>query len=99
MPSHYGNGGKKTPKGFHRMPSGKLMKGDKHPEPKKKDNSPFKGLKKGALHKMLKIPEDKKIPRTLLNKLNKAEVGSTVMGYKITPLLKKRVNFALNFGK
>ena len=27
---------KKTPKGFHRMPNGKLMKGAKHPTSKKK---------------------------------------------------------------
>ena len=27
---------KKTPKGFHRMPSGKLMKGATHPRKKKK---------------------------------------------------------------
>ena len=26
---------KKTPKGFHRMPDGKLMKGSKHPTKKK----------------------------------------------------------------
>ena len=26
---------KKTPKGFHRMPNGKLMKGSKHPTKKK----------------------------------------------------------------
>ena len=26
---------KKTPKGFHRMPNGKLMKGAKHPTKKK----------------------------------------------------------------
>lgn len=94
------------------MPSGEGTYGNKRGRPKKQmcnecakkkankeRDSPFKGLKKGALHKMLKIPEEKKIPRTLLNKLNKAELGSTVDGIKITPLLKKRVNFALNFGK
>ena len=36
MPNHYGD--KKSgevPKGSHRMPDGSIMKGDKHPKPKK----------------------------------------------------------------
>ena len=66
---------------------------------KKKEDSPFDNIKKGALHKQLKIPEDKKIPRPLLNKIKKAKVGEMVEGHKVTALMKKRVNFALNFGK
>ena len=34
MPRHYKS--KKTPKGYHRMPNGKLMKGAKHKSKKKK---------------------------------------------------------------
>ena len=66
---------------------------------KKKEDSPFDNIKEGALHKQLKIPEDKKIPRALLNKIKKAKVGDMVEGHKVTALMKKRVNFALNFGK
>ena len=33
MPEHYSNS-KSVPKGFHRMPDGSLMKGDKHPKSK-----------------------------------------------------------------
>ena len=65
----------------------------------KKDDSPFEGLKEGALHKQLGIKEDKKIPKTLLRKITAGKVGDTVEGKKITPLLKKRAQFALNFGK
>lgn len=35
MPKKNNNKKKKTPKGFHRMPNGKLMKGAKHPVKKK----------------------------------------------------------------
>ena len=71
-------------------------------KPKKKD-SPFDNLKKGALSKTLGIPEEKNIPKSLLQKIKKAEVGTT-MEYKgkkikVTKLLQKRVNFAINFAK
>lgn len=70
---------------------------------KKKSDSPFEGLKEGALSKTLGIPVEDNIPKSLLNKLKKAEVGTT-MEYKgkkikVTKLLHKRVNFALNFAK
>ena len=41
-------------------------------------------IKKGALHRQLSVPADKDIPITLLKRI------------KITTLLKRRVNFALN---
>jgi hypothetical protein len=54
---------------------------------------------KGALHRQLRIPLDKDIPRTLLRAIVKAEIGETVEGYKVTRLLKERANWALNVGK
>ncbi len=72
------------------------------PKPSNND-SPFDNLKKGALSKTLGIPEEKNIPKSLLQKIKKAEVGTT-MEYKgkkikVTKLLQKRVNFAINFAK
>ncbi len=66
-------------------------------------DSPFDNLKKGALSKTLGIPEEKNIPKSLLQKIKKAVVGTT-MEYKgkkikVTKLLQKRVNFAINFAK
>ena len=55
-------------------------------------------FKKGALHRQLKIPEDQDIPKQLLRKLKKAEVGDSVVykkkNYNVTTLMKRRVNFA-----
>lgn len=55
-------------------------------------------FKKGALHKQLKVPEDQNIPKGLMSKLKKAEVGDIVKfkgkSYKVTLLMKRRVNFA-----
>ena len=112
MVQHYGNvpGRKskkppaKVPKGFHRMPDGRLMEGETHPKSKKKEakkEKPFGDLKEGALSKMLGIPEKDKIPRTLLRKIDKMEVGAEIMlpsgkKIKITPLLHKRVRFVIN---
>ena len=45
----------------------------------------LKGLKKGALHKQLGIPEKKKIPVTTLEKLKNSK----------NPKTRKRANFAL----
>lgn len=111
MPAHYSSTPQKrktkkpaTPKGFHRMPDGKLMKGESHPKPKKdapkKKEKPF-DLKEGALSKQLGIPVEKNIPKILLRKIDKAEVGTKVMlpsgkEIKVTPLLHKRVRFVLN---
>ena len=102
-----------APAGTHRMPDGSLMTGTKHNKSskpiseaaarraaaKKKNDSPFDDVKEGALRKQLKIPEGKKIPRTLLRKIMKAEIGDKINGLSVTALLKRRANFALNFGK
>jgi len=62
-------------------------------------------LKKGALHRQLGFPEDKKIPVGLLQKIVNANIGDKI-AYKvngkrkvitITRLLKKRATLALTF--
>lgn len=67
----------------------------------KKADSPFKNLKEGSLHKQLGIPEKDDIPKSLLNKIKNTDVGKKIT-YKgktipVTTLLKRRVQFALNF--
>ena len=55
--------------------------------------------KKGALHRQLGYPSHDTIPLGVLRKIMDANVGTHVRGQTITPLLKKRVNFALNVRK
>jgi hypothetical protein len=56
--------------------------------------------KKGALHRELGIPQEKKIPRNTLQRIKRQKVGTHIRsGGKsrtVTPLMKKRANFALN---
>jgi hypothetical protein len=54
---------------------------------------------KGALHKQLGIPQDKKIPKETLRHIVKTKVGKKAHGHTVTPLLKKRALFALNVQK
>jgi len=62
-------------------------------------------LKKGALHKQLGIPMNKNIPVTLLAKIKHTSIGKTIKNptktgrkkYKITRLMKKRVQLVINF--
>ena len=65
-----------------------------------KENIDFDKLKKGALSKMLKIPEDKKIPFYLLNSIVKSNKGDIVKyknrDIKVTELMKKRSNLAIS---
>jgi len=75
----------------------------KKPPSKKKKDDPFANLKEGALSRSLGIPIEKDIPKSLLKRLKEAKLNS-VQEYKgkkikITALLKKRVNWALNFAK
>ena len=74
----------------------------KKPKSKSEGDDPFDNIKEGALHKQLGYKEDDKIPKNVLEKIKKGKVGtSTVINgkeRKITDLLHKRVNFALNFG-
>ena len=59
----------------------------------------FKPIKKGALHRQLGIPMSKRIPHDLERQIMEAKVGNKVLGHKVTPLMKKRVNFAINMRK
>ena len=66
----------------------------------KKNSIDFSKLKKGVLSKMLKIPEDKNIPFSLLNSIVKADKGDVVKYQKryikVTELMKKRANLAIS---
>ena len=53
-------------------------------------------VKKGALHKHLGVPMNKRLDRNLLQRIEKAKIGSTVSGHKVTHQLKKEVVWALN---
>jgi hypothetical protein len=68
----------------------------------KKELADLSKIKKGALHKQLGYPEGEVIPVKELNKIIKAELDSTVKingkEHNVTELLKKRANFAVNFG-
>ncbi len=79
----------------------KKMKNKKQRKTKSEGDSPFDDIKEGALKKQLGYG-DKTIPKNMLQKIKKADVGTEMMingkNKKITPLLQKRVNFALNFG-
>ena len=61
----------------------------------KKDTIDFDKLKKGALSKMLKIPEEKKIPFYLLNSIVKSNKGDIVKykdrEIKVTELKKEQI--------
>ena len=61
----------------------------------------------GSLHKQLEIPESKKIPVALLDKILNANIGKTIVNpsktgkrrIKVSRLLKKRANLAKNLKK
>lgn len=61
------------------------------------------GERKGYLHSDLGIPKDQVIPITLLKRIKTMRIGKTFRYndkvIKVTPLLKRRVNFALNVRK
>ena len=54
---------------------------------------------KGALHRQLGIPPTKTIPKKLLHDIVGTDVGKHSHGHTVTPLLKKRANFAINVQK
>lgn len=62
----------------------------------------LKKHKKGTLHRQLGVPQDKKIPKSLLARIKRTDVGKTVKNptktgkrrIKITGLLKKRAVLA-----
>lgn len=57
-------------------------------------------FKKGALHKMLKVPLDEDIGVPNLRKIARSETGSSVVikgkTFKVSPLMKRRAVFGLN---
>ncbi len=68
----------------------------------KKDNWIQKansGHNKGALHRQLGIPEDRKIPTQLLQDIVDTPLGKRSHGHSVTWKLKSRANFALNVRK
>ena len=74
---------------------------------KKKDWIQKAKIKKGALHSQLGVSGGKDIPVTLLRKIKRTPTGKIVINptktgkkrIKVTTLLKRRVNFALNVRK
>lgn len=55
--------------------------------------------KKGALRSQLGIKEGETIPKSLLQKIAKAEIGTKVGSITVTAQLKKRVLLAIKLGK
>jgi hypothetical protein len=56
-------------------------------------------VKPGALHRQLGYSVGDNIPTPVLNRVQKSPVGTLINGRTVTPLMKKRVNFALNMRK
>lgn len=67
------------------------------------DDSPFEGIKKGALRQQIGVPKDRTIPVGLLERISDQNIGTHVRyrgrSFKITPKLKKRAVWALTFAK
>jgi hypothetical protein len=55
--------------------------------------------KPGALSRQLGYPVKDNIPTPVLQRVMNARVGTQVRGRTVTPLLKRRANFALNVRK
>lgn len=55
--------------------------------------------KHGALHRQLHMPQDKPIPTHMLEAIEERHAGQHYRGIPVTPLLKHRVQFALNVRK
>ena len=53
-------------------------------------------VKKGALHKQLGLGVHEHISSALLDRIEKQNVGTHIGDVPVTPLLKKRANFARN---
>ena len=55
--------------------------------------------KPGALHRQLGYSQGEKLPEGLLNEIYHTPIGNKARGRTVTPLLKKRVVFAVNAQK
>lgn len=53
-------------------------------------------IRKGALHRQLGYSPYHHIPIGLMHEIQQANVGTHIRGHKVTGLLKRRVNFAMN---
>lgn len=56
-------------------------------------------IKVGAFHAQLGYPPGNILPHGLVEEITRANLGTHVRGYKVTPLLKRRALFALNAQK
>jgi len=56
-------------------------------------------VKPGALHRQLGYDQQKPIPTSVLQQVKQATVGTQVHQHTVTPLMKRRANFALNMRK
>lgn len=56
----------------------------------------FNPKNKGKLHAQLGYPQGTTLPPGLLKEIGSAVVGNKVRGHIVTPLLKRRVDAALN---
>ena len=57
-------------------------------------------FKEGALRKMLKLKKDEKLSKAMIKKIiDKKEFTLFNRKYKMTPLMKKRLNFAMTLMK
>ena len=93
------------------MPQGKGTYGSTRGRPKAKKVTINVGkgdkieFKEGTLRKQLKVPDGKTIPKSLLDKISKADDGAMVMNpftkkeMKVTKLMKSRANLAKTLGK
>jgi hypothetical protein len=65
------------------------------------------GRKPGALHRQLSIPQDTRIPKTLLTTIQDADTGAVIKNptkvgkprYRVTTLMQRRVNPVLTARK
>lgn len=53
-------------------------------------------VKKGALHEQLGLGVHEHISSALLDRIERQNIGTHINGVTVTPLLKKRANFARN---
>jgi len=67
------------------------------------DKIDFSKIKKGALRRQLKVPDSYTFTRTALSRINTTDVGQKFKfkgnEFKMTPLLKKRISFAITLMK
>jgi hypothetical protein len=64
--------------------------------------SVFDNIKKGALHRQVGVPETETIPKSSMKALCHGSIGDEILinGHEVTvtPKIKKRACFGLNFG-